>query len=207
MTPARSRSSVGRPGLTGRPAEVAAWPHARSAFARLTLAARLSSTAIPALAVFALTVIAVVGLVALGGWTGTAQAELSAYLPKAKVKAGGQVFRVDVAELPQDQALGLGGRKALLPDEGMLFVYRDRGQPAFWMHGMLIPIDMLWIDNDQIVYIVHRAPPPAAGTPDAKLPLYEPPRPANFVLEIAAGRAEALGLKVGGRVEFDFSGR
>jgi len=159
-----------------------------------------------ALAVLALASVAPAGLVPLGGWERSARAELSAHLPKARVKAGGQVFRVDVAELPEDQALGLGGRRALLLDEGMLFVYREKGQQAFWMHGMLIAIDMLWIDDDRIVHIVHRAPPPARGTPDAKLPLYEPPRPANFVLEIAAGRAEALGLKVGGRVEFDFSG-
>ncbi len=158
-------------------------------------------------AAFALAGLALSGLVPWGGGDGIARAELSAHLPKAKVKAGGQVFRVDVAELQADQTRGLGGRKALLPDEGMLFVYRDKGEQAFWMHGMLISIDMLWIDTDRIVHVVHRAPPPAPGTPDAKLPLYEPPSPANFVLEIAAGRAEALGLKVGDRVEFDFSGR
>jgi hypothetical protein len=163
--------------------------------------------ALATLAVLALAALALAASGAWSGWPGAARAELSAHLPKAKVRAGGQVFRVDVAELPADQARGLGGRKALRPDEGMLFVYREKGQPAFWMHGMLISIDMLWIDNDRIVHIVHRAPPPAPGTPDAQLPLYEPPRPANFVLEIAAGRAEALGLKPGDRVEFDFSGR
>lgn len=138
---------------------------------------------------------------------GTARAELSPTLPKAKVVAGGKVFRVDVAELPADQARGLGGRKALLPDEGMVFVYRERHEPSFWMHGMVIPIDMLWIDTDRIVYIVHRAPPPKPGTPDAALPIYTPTAPANLVLEIAAGRARELGLKVGDKVQFDFSGR
>jgi uncharacterized protein len=138
---------------------------------------------------------------------GSARAELSPTLPKARVKAAGKVFRVDVAELPEDQARGLGGRKALQPDEGMVFVYRERHQPGFWMHGMLISIDMLWIDTDRIVYIVHRAPPPRPGTPDAELPVYTPPVPANLVLEIAAGRARELDLKVGDRVEFDFSGR
>jgi uncharacterized membrane protein (UPF0127 family) len=66
---------------------------------------------------------------------------------------------------------------------------------------------MLWIDDDRIVYIAPRARPPRPGTPDEKLPLYEPTHDANFVLEIAAGRAQALGLKVGDKVEFDFSGR
>lgn len=163
---------------------------------------RPAALTLPALALLALTTLTSTAWLAR-----TAQAELSARLPKAKVKLGGQVFRVDVAERPEDQSLGLGGRRELKPDEGMLFVYREKSEPAFWMHGMLISIDMLWIDNDRIVHIVRRAPPPASGTPDAALPLYQPPRPANFVLEIAAGRAQALGVKVGDRVEFDFSGR
>jgi uncharacterized protein len=148
---------------------------------------------------------------AIDRWTllgeGTVQAELSPTLPKAKVIIGGHVFRVDVAELPADQQRGLGGRKALLPDEGMIFVYRERHQPGFWMHGMLIPIDMLWIDTDHVVYIVHRAPPPKPGTPDDQLEVYTPSSPANFVLEIAAGRAHELGIKEGDAVQFDFSGK
>jgi hypothetical protein len=154
-----------------------------------------------------LALLALAGPVTPSGWTSSARAELSAHLPKARARAGGQVFRLDVAELPDEQSLGLGGRKALLPDEGMLFVYKEKERSTFWMHGMLIAIDLLWIDNDRIVHIVHRAPPPAPGTPDDALPLYKPPSPANFVLEIAAGRSQALGLKVGDRVEFDFSGR
>jgi uncharacterized membrane protein (UPF0127 family) len=170
--------------------------------ARRWVAGRPAALTLPALALLALATLAPSAWIAR-----TAQAELSARLPKAKVKLGGQVFRVDLAELPEDQSLGLGGRRELKPDEGMLFVYREKSEPAFWMHGMVISIDMLWIDNDRIVHIVHRAPPPAPGTPDAALPLYQPPRPANFVLEIAAGRAQALGVKLGDRVEFDFSGR
>jgi uncharacterized protein len=134
-------------------------------------------------------------------------AYLSEALPNAKLKMGGQVFHVDLAERPEDQSRGLGGRRKLEPNEGMLFIYRDEAKPAFWMHGMVISIDMLWIDNDRVVYIVHRAPPPAPGTPDEKLPLYEPTSPSNFVLEIAAGRAAALGVKVGDKVEFDFTGK
>jgi uncharacterized protein len=135
------------------------------------------------------------------------RADLSPTLPKARLTMGGHPFRVDLAESPSDQSRGLGGRKALRPDEGMLFIYRDPGQPSFWMHGMVIAIDMLWIDNDQIVYIVRRAPPPAPGTPDDALPVYTPDKPANFVLEIAAGRAQELGVKVGDRVQFDFSAK
>ena len=125
-------------------------------------------------------------------------------MPQARVLLGGQAFHVDVADTPALQQRGLGGRTALGPLEGMLFPYVRRGQPSFWMRGMLIPIDIIWIDSDRIVYIAHRVPPPAPGTPLEQLPTYAPRDPANLVLEIAAGRAQALGVRVGDRVTLEF---
>jgi hypothetical protein len=126
-------------------------------------------------------------------------------LTKARVTANGHTFIVEVADTSAAQALGLGGRKHLGPSDGMLFVYKDKSRHTFWMKGMLIPIDMVWLDNRRIVHIERRVPPPAPGTPEYSLPTYTPPEPANFVLEVAAGRADALGLKVGDTVSYDFS--
>jgi hypothetical protein len=125
-------------------------------------------------------------------------------MPQARVLLGGQEFRVDVADTPELQQRGLAGRTALGPLEGMLFPYARRGLPSFWMRGMLIPIDIIWIDTDRIVYIAHRVPPPAPGTSLERLPTYAPRDPANLVLEIAAGRAQALGVRVGDRVTLEF---
>ena len=129
----------------------------------------------------------------------------AATMPRAKVTAGGHTFVVDVATTSAEQTLGLGGRKHLGPSDGMLFVYTDKSRLTFWMKGMFIPIDMLWMDNRRIVHIEHRAPPPKAGTPDGALPTYQPDEPANFVLEIAAGRADELHLKEGDLVTYDLS--
>ncbi len=129
----------------------------------------------------------------------------AATMPKARVTAGGHTFLVDVAETPDTQTLGLGGRKHLGPSDGMLFVYTDKSRLTFWMKGMFIPIDMLWMDNRRIVHIEHRAPPPKPGTPESALPTYQPDVPANFVLEIAAGRADELHLKEGDLVTYDLS--
>lgn len=126
-------------------------------------------------------------------------------MAKARVTAGGHTFVVDVADTPEAQVLGLGGRKHLGPNDGMLFVYKDKSRHTFWMRGMLIPIDMIWLENRRIVHIERRVPPPAPGTPEHRLPTYAPLEPANFVLEVAAGRADALGLKAGDLVSYDFS--
>lgn len=131
----------------------------------------------------------------------------AAPMAQAEVVAAGVTFRVDVADTPSLQAQGLAGRKALGPREGMLFVYTQRERHSFWMRGMLMSIDIIWLDNRRVVHIEHKVPPPKPGTPQESLPTYQPRDPANFVLEIAAGRAKALGLQVGDRVEFRFNVR
>ncbi len=126
-------------------------------------------------------------------------------LPKARVTAGGHTFLVDVAQTPDAQQLGLGGRKHLGPSDGMLFLYTEKSRYTFWMKGMLIPIDMIWLDNRRIVHIERRVPFPPHDAPEFSLPTYAPADPANFVLEIAAGRADELHLREGDLVSYDFT--
>jgi uncharacterized membrane protein (UPF0127 family) len=138
-------------------------------------------------------------LAAAGAALGPA-ADSSAAAPgmtQARVMLAGQEFVVDVAETPGQQSLGLGGRKRLASGEGMLFLYPDKATRTFWMKGMVISIDIIWLDNNRIVHIEHRVPPPLPGAPQSTLPTYVAPSPANGVLEIAEGRAAQLGLRVG----------
>jgi uncharacterized membrane protein (UPF0127 family) len=82
-------------------------------------------------------------------------------------------------------ALGLGGRKSLAENQGMLFIY-DHEQPLpFWMHGMLIPIDIIWLDkNCRVVHIEENVPP---CSQEGTCPTYTPSVDAQYVLETAAG--------------------
>ena len=126
-------------------------------------------------------------------------------MTKGEVIIGKEVIRVDVADTPSLQSKGLGGRKKLAPNAGMLFVYTEKGSHAFWMRGMFIPIDIIWLDNRRVVHIEHNVPPPSPGTPESKLETYVSSSPANLVLELAAGRAKSLGLKLGSQVTFRFN--
>lgn len=147
----------------------------------------------------------VLGLLLAGWASGDAAGQSRGEYARARVEMGGQTFIVDVADAPALQTLGLGGRTRLGPREGMLFVYPGKQRRSFWMKGMLIPIDIIWLDNNRIIHIEHRVPPPAPGTPTSRLPTYAAPRPANGVLEIASGRAAQLGVRVGdfARISFD----
>ena len=126
-------------------------------------------------------------------------------MTKGEVIIGKEVIRVDVADTPSLQSKGLGGRKKLAPNAGMLFVYTEKSRHAFWMRGMFIPIDIIWLDNRRVVHIERNVPPPPPGTPESKLETYVSSSPANLVLELAAGRAKSLGLKLGSQVTFRFN--
>ena len=122
---------------------------------------------------------------------------------QARVIVNGQTLTVDLADTPALQVRGLSGRSQLGPDQGMLFTYDDEGDRVFWMRGMLIPIDMIWLRNTRVLHIESSVPPPKPGTPENELPLYHSEEPANLVLELAAGRAKELGMKPGDRVRIE----
>jgi hypothetical protein len=74
----------------------------------------------------------------------------------------------------------------------MLFVFEKRKAHGFWMKNMQFPLDIIWLDNHRIVYILKNVQPTNQGE---KPPVLVPPLPANFVLEIEAGRASELRLE------------
>ncbi|MGH7410354.1 MAG: DUF192 domain-containing protein [Candidatus Methylomirabilis sp.] len=114
-------------------------------------------------------------------------------LQKGEVVIDGRIkIGVEVARSPQAQAKGLGGRLSLKKGTGMLFPYDAPAHRAFWMKGMLIPLDILWIVGGKIVAIEMNIPPPSPKTAPA---IYS--HQADLVLEVRAGYVEEMGIRVG----------
>ena len=113
----------------------------------------------------------------------------------------GEEIPVEVADTLKKRSLGLGKRTSLKKGWGMLFVFEKRNPQRFWMKDMQFPLDIIWLDNHRIVYIIHNARP-ANSRDDPEV--MTSPVPVNFVLEIAAGRAAKLRLKTGQRMKFKF---
>lgn len=106
-------------------------------------------------------------------------------------------FTVEVVDTPEGRAQGLMFRAELAPDAGMLFDFHDARPVSFWMRNTLIPLDMIFIRSDgTIANIKVKAEP---------LDLTSVPSdgPVEFVLEIAGGRSEELGIEAGDSVEHD----
>ena len=125
----------------------------------------------------------------------------------AEVLLRDALFRVDVVETPLERSRGLSGRDSipefgLKPDGsaiegGMLFQFEKPGVYSFWMKGMRFPIDILWLMDGRVVFIVKAAPVPLPKITDAELPVYQSPVEANAVLELNAGASDRFGIAVG----------
>ncbi len=123
-----------------------------------------------------------------------------AYRTDKVVRIYGQTFN---AETPLDQAAfnkGLGGRPCIMPNQAMLFPFRQPSQYAFWMKDMKFPIDMIWVGPDLKVVAVDINVQPA--TYPGKKFANPQNQPAQFVLEIKANRSKELNLVLGTPVNF-----
>ncbi|MGD1930832.1 MAG: DUF192 domain-containing protein [Leptolyngbyaceae cyanobacterium] len=111
----------------------------------------------------------------------------------ATVELSEQTIGLEVAQTPQQQAIGLMAREALADDRGMLFPFEPARPVSFWMKNVLIPLDMVFIYDDKIVAIASDVPPCEA----APCPTYGPDGQAiDYVLELRGGRAAELDLQV-----------
>ena len=109
-------------------------------------------------------------------------------------------FKVELAKTEKERDRGLMFRKNLDSDKGMLFIYEKEGIYPFWMENTLIPLDIIWIDqNKEVVFINENSQPCQNNYP---CPLINLDKNAQYVLEINGGMAEKIGLKIGAKIDF-----
>jgi uncharacterized membrane protein (UPF0127 family) len=103
-------------------------------------------------------------------------------------------FRVEMALSPDQQMVGLMFRPSVAADAGMLFDWGAPRESSMWMRNTIAPLDMLFIAADGRIHrIAERTVPYSLAPIDSR-------GPVRATLELAAGTAERLGLRVGDRV-------
>lgn len=109
---------------------------------------------------------------------------------------------VDISDTPEKRSKGLSGRELLKEKEGMLFIFDQKDEvPTFWMKDMIIPIDIIWINNEKVIQIDKNIEAPKKDTPDSKLIRYSPREPIDYVLEVNSGFSDKYGFVIGDRVD------
>ncbi|MBT3071916.1 DUF192 domain-containing protein [Rhodomicrobium sp. Az07] len=101
---------------------------------------------------------------------------------------------VEIADTDSKREQGLMFRRSLAENQGMIFLFGREREITMWMKNTFIPLDMVFIGDDwRVVSIAQNAEPFSIDVISSR-------RPASRVLEIGAGQARKLGLKVGDRV-------
>ncbi|MDA3145786.1 DUF192 domain-containing protein [Leucobacter sp. UCMA 4100] len=72
---------------------------------------------------------------------------------KATVTIDGTTISAARATTVEQQEAGLKGRVDLQLNEGMLFELAEPQDTSVWGHGMLIPLDVVWILNHEVVRV------------------------------------------------------
>jgi hypothetical protein len=104
---------------------------------------------------------------------------------------------VELARTDAERARGLMHRASLPDDRGMLFLFDEMEEHPFWMKDTLLPLDMIFIDEEgRIVGIVERAAPRTTTARTVGVP-------SRFVLEVNGGWTGARGVRTGDRVRFE----
>ena len=146
-------------------------------------------------------ILVVASLAALAG--PAAHAQLQTF-PKAELTivsaSGPHKFAVEVATTPGQMEQGLMFRRSLAPNAGMIFDYRAPSMAAMWMKNTLIPLDMLFVDDQGRIINIHERAVPGSLDPIAAA------APARAVIELNGGTAARLGIKPSDRVIFPIFG-
>jgi uncharacterized membrane protein (UPF0127 family) len=111
----------------------------------------------------------------------------------------GRAITLELAATPQQRSLGLMFRPVLASDRGMLFLFSATDRHAIWMKNMLIPLDILWLNDRQQIVHIEANVPPCRREPCL---VYQSPTPARYVIELAAGSAAQAGLRPGVTLAF-----
>jgi len=114
------------------------------------------------------------------------------------VVVGSASFTTEIADTNEKRELGLGQRDSLGARQAMYFPFPAAEQWVFWMKDMRFPIDIIWMRDGVVVDVTKNAPVPH----DDIIDRFSPREPANGVLEVNAGVAEEVGIKLGDKVLF-----
>ena len=104
-------------------------------------------------------------------------------------------LRLEIAETNSTRQLGLMYRKEMSETGGMLFIFPDETERAFWMKNTYLGLDIIYLNSDkQVVSISKNAVPHSLKRRESKLP-------AKYVVELLAGSSEKWKITPGSQLK------
>ncbi len=115
-------------------------------------------------------------------------------LSTIKLSAGMHVMNVEVAQSPQEHAIGLMFRTSMPTNDGMLFIFDRAGEQCFWMKNTQLPLSIAFIADDGSIANIDNMKP---QTLDSHCSTKE----VRYVLEMNDGWFAKRGIKAGMKVQ------
>lgn len=119
-----------------------------------------------------------------------AMAEVALQRLEFKTESGAHVFKVELADTPEERAKGLMYRRAMPVDQGMLFDFHTETPIMMWMKNTYIPLDMVFVSKKGVVTRIAADTKPMSEEVIAGGEAYA-------VIELNAGASKKIGLKPG----------
>ena len=117
--------------------------------------------------------------------------------PAAGKDGAETTITVEVAEKEHERERGLMYRTRMGDDHGMIFLFQERSDHAFWMHNTCIPLDMLYIDEDGFIVGIEE------NTPTLSDDTFAVGCDSRYVLEVNAGWTRAHGVLAGQKAKIE----
>ena len=128
----------------------------------------------------------------------------------AAVKIGDRTFNLQIVADDETRNIGLGGRKELAADEGMLFSFPDSKIRRFLMRDCYIDIDIIFLDSAGRIVAMHHMPfeeqqgeNESLYNYESRLKKYSSRFNAQYAIELIGGMLENLDLEDGQHIKLD----
>ncbi len=103
---------------------------------------------------------------------------------------GKRSFDIEIADEAAERSAGLMFRDTMPDNRGMLFIFRQTQDAAFWMKNTPMPLDLIFVGQDGRIRAILRGEPQSEALVTAG-------EPVRFVLELKAGTAAREGIRRG----------
>ncbi len=101
---------------------------------------------------------------------------------------------VEIADSEDEKTKGLMFRESLCDNCGMLFIFDDSDLRSFWMKDTLIPLDMIFIDDNLVIVDIKNAVPCTTEVCDVYT------NKAKYVLEVNEGFTRENNINIGDNI-------
>lgn len=115
-------------------------------------------------------------------------------------KDGKEVKKIDieVADNGAERQQGLMWRKAMPENQGMLFIFPEMDDQAFWMKNTIMPLDVIYVNDKMEIVKIYKS-----TTPYSEKPLPSEKK-AIYVVETVAGFCNNNGIVEGDKISYNY---